>query len=399
MMEIQELKKSRRQNAKLLAGRYAGIALLLGHVVGVHSTTTWSKGLGVPPAIKVEGDMCGGLNGIYMYSDLWEPTSSVIKNEDKSAPMYKREALLCSKGDAYHGLKCGKDNAGMDHKKEILSDVSYLYYDPLCDSDTSEKRYPYSDDDDFSKPNEDRHNRWLFDQGQGPHADRDYDLDSYFAHGDAKPNGVGDRLCNVHGYPLAEVCEPSWCGDESAPIEKGPLLGTYVWNIVGELQFQKHIQDEHSCPGEVGKDGIFRPSRSNQTITLSCYNPYKEGSENYSSDPCGNHPTQVTMQTTATTVTTVTTVTTTLVKCGPGKYLVGDKCAECGVDQFQDAADHRHTACTDLTVCDKGTQYEIQAPTKDTDRKCANLAVCDKGTEYESEAPTKETDRECTPLT
>ena len=112
MMEIQELKKSRRQNAKLLAGRYAGIALLLGHVVGVHSTATWSKGLGVPPAIKVEGDMCGGLNGIYMYSDLWEPHSNLFNGKDTSAPMYMREALLCSDGDAYHGLKCGKDNEG-----------------------------------------------------------------------------------------------------------------------------------------------------------------------------------------------------------------------------------------------------------------------------------------------
>lgn len=92
--------------------RPLAILFAVGLWEGVHSTTTWSKGLGVPPAIKVEGDMCGGLNGIYMYSDLWEPYSNLFNGKATSAPMYMREALLCSDGDAYHGLKCGKDNEG-----------------------------------------------------------------------------------------------------------------------------------------------------------------------------------------------------------------------------------------------------------------------------------------------
>ena len=78
---------------------------------GVQSVE-WSKSLGVPQAIKVEGDTCGGLNGIYNFFDLWEPHSSLTVGADISAPMYKRNAILCSDGDAYHGLKCGKDNEG-----------------------------------------------------------------------------------------------------------------------------------------------------------------------------------------------------------------------------------------------------------------------------------------------
>ena len=288
-------------------------------------------------------------------------------------------------GESDNGAKCFKRN-----KDAILSRVSYLYYDTFCDSDIIE---------DGEKIRPHLHNRWLFDQGQKPSNERDYDLDSQFQHGFAGPNGKGDSKCSVHGYPLAEVCEPSWCPDDtSAPIAKGPLLGTQVWTLVGEAQFLKHVQDAHGCPGTEDDNGVFIPTSSNQTITLSCYNPYAEGSENSNSDPCGNHPTQVTMQTTATTVTTVTTVKT-LVKCGPGEYLVGDNtscktqptcsrgsyitsdsitsrrsCYSCGANTYQDDENHRSETCKPQPYCSAG-----QRMSANTDKEKRTCSECPAG--------------------
>ena len=52
-------------------------------------------------------------------------------------------------------------------------------------------------------------------------------------------------------------------------------------------------------------------------------------------------------------------------------------------------------ACTDITTCNRLTQYESAEPTLLTDRVCPDLTICDTNSEYETKAPTTTSDREC----